>query len=499
LGGSADTWDHAWSDADFTNANFRLRVINVASNISRDFSLDWAAVKVYFSGGASSSNDQAPFDYGGTTLTILGDRGYIASGGYLYVLDLTNIDSKSAGSELDQIGCRIQLDGYDCQPGSPASDKKYSAGQTGTSWGDIGSPAHNDCSDGGNIELFATNDLYGIQDGGHNYIYVAVGAGTNPEFDLVDATSVPDTGSSPSINNSSCGRISGGNANWKMVGSYDFNSNGGTEEAANSVYAKSDGSRAYISSNGTTDSKQFYILNTTNKSSPAFLSGSPSSGPSSGFYLGTGANGEMYPRRSLTVLNGQRVVLVGKDGVPNGNDALEYQVLNSEDEASPAYCGGTNFDQGFNDLTSVSEDDGDNFVYMVANTQINELKIIQGGPDGTYMDSGTYESAVFDPGYQAAFNRFVSTATVPGSTSVQFQVAGADQVSGSCAAATYNFLGPDGTSGTFFTSAGGQIPLDDNGSGYENPGRCFKIKAYLSTTDYDVTPIVNDISVNYSP
>ena len=498
LGGAADTWGRTWNDTNFTNTNFRLRVINVASNISRDFSLDWAAVKVYYSSG-TATNDQAPFDYGGTTLTVLGNRGYTASGGYLYTFDLSNIDSKSPISELDQIGCRIQLDGYDCQPGSPASDKKYSAGQTGASWGDIGSAAHDDCSDGGNIELFATNDLSGVQVGGNNYIYVAVGAGTNPEFDIVNATSVPDGGSSPSINNSSCGRISGGNASWKMVGSKDFNSNSGTEEAANSVYAKSDGSRAYISSNGTTDSKQFYVLNTTNKSSPTFLNEPPATNvATSGFYLGTGANGEMYPRRSLTVLNGQRVVLVGKDGITNGNDAQEYQVLNSQTEATPTYCGGLNFDQGFNDLTSVTEADLDNFVYMVANTTINELKIIQGGPDGTYSSDGTIESPTFDAGYNTAFNNFTATTTIPANTNIGIQFAGADPVLGSCSGAVFSYVGPDGMSGTYYTTTGSAIFLGTNGS-YKNPARCFRYKAFLSTTDFNTTPILKDIIVNYSP
>jgi hypothetical protein len=92
----------------------------------------------------------------------------------------------------------------------------------------------------------------------------------------------------------------------------------------------------------------------------------------------------------------------GKDGVSNSNDAKEYQVLNSSTEATPTYCGGINFDSGFNDLTSVSEADGDNYVYMVANTTVNELKIIQGGPDGTYLDTGTMESTPLDVGYSTA-------------------------------------------------------------------------------------------------
>ena len=333
---------------------------------------------------------------------------------------------------------------------------------------------------------------------------MAIGGVTNPEFEIVNATTVPSTNRS---NDSSCGRISGGDSTWKVVGTYDFNSNSGTEEAANSVYAKADGTRAYISSNGgidgdsngQADSKQFYILDTTTKTSPTFLSGSPSSGPSSGFYNGSGANGEMYPRRSLTVLNGDRVVLVGNDGVANGNNAYEYQVLNNETEATPAYCGGINFDQGFNDLTSVSEADYDNFVYMVANTNLNELKIIQGGPDGTYNANGTFESATFDPGFSATYNRFFSTVTIPSQTSLKYQFAVADAVSGSCSGVSFNFAGPDGTVNTYYGATGSAVLLNDDDSEYENPGRCLRYKSFYDSFDQNQTAVMDDMTVNYSP
>jgi len=48
LGSATDTWGRTWSDANFTNANFRVRVINIASSTARDFSLDWVAVKVHY-------------------------------------------------------------------------------------------------------------------------------------------------------------------------------------------------------------------------------------------------------------------------------------------------------------------------------------------------------------------------------------------------------------------------------------------------------------------
>ncbi len=527
LGGPADTWGRVWNSAtNFTNANFRLRVINVASNTSRDFSLDWAAVKVYYTPLSptntptpaatatptptptllpAGSSDQAPFGYGATSITTEGNRGYVSSGGYLYAFDLSNIDSKSPSDGLDGVGCRIQLDGYDCQPGS-GTDKKYSSGQSGASWSDTTSPAHNDCSDGGNIELYATNDIYPVSVGSNTYIYVAVGAGTNPEFEIVDVSSPPTGGTA--MTGSSCGRISGGATGWKLTGSLDFNSQSNTEEAANSVYAKSDGSRAYISSNGgidgnnngQPDSRQFYVLNTTNKSSISFLSGTSSTGATSGYYSGDSTQIQMFPRRSLTVLNGQRAVLVGKDGYPaDATNPQEYQVIDITSESSPSYCSGIDFDNGFNDLTSVSEADGDNFVYMVANTNVNELKIIQGGPDGRYLDSGTLVSTIYNPGYQTAFNRIVATSSTPTNTSIQLQIALADPVSGSCNSAVYNYVGPDGTSGSFFGSTGGVIAINDDGSGYENPAQCMRYKAFFSTTDFNTTPILYDVTINYSP
>ena len=48
LGGTTNTWGRTWSAADFSNTNFRVRVVDVASNTSRDFSLDYLAVNVTY-------------------------------------------------------------------------------------------------------------------------------------------------------------------------------------------------------------------------------------------------------------------------------------------------------------------------------------------------------------------------------------------------------------------------------------------------------------------
>lgn len=48
LGGPTDSWGTIWIPGNFSSANFRVRVVNVASSTMRDFSLDWVAVNVYY-------------------------------------------------------------------------------------------------------------------------------------------------------------------------------------------------------------------------------------------------------------------------------------------------------------------------------------------------------------------------------------------------------------------------------------------------------------------
>ncbi len=496
LGGVADTWGRTWNDTQFSNTNFRLRVIDVSNDTNRDFSLDWAAVKVHYSGGTLAS-DQAPYAGGASSIAVLGNTGYAASGGFLYAFDLSNIDTKTPSNGLDQIGCRIEMDGQDCNA-STSKIRKYTAGNTGTNWGSE-SGGQTGCVDGGATQIFADNDIYPVKVGSSSYVYVAVGAAVDPELDVVDVSSTPTAGSSPPINVNSCGIAGAGNTNtgWKLAGSLDFNSASGTQESANSVFATPDGTRAYISSNGG-DAKQLYVIDTTTKTAPKFLSGTPATGPTSGYYLGTGANSNLYPRRSLAVFGNSRALVAGVKGNPNGQEPQEYQVINTSDEANLAYCGGINYSQGFNDLASVTEADNDKFVYMVSGSGGNQLKIIQGGPDGSYLDTGNYESAPKDLGAVVELNRISTTATVAASTTLQYQFAATLPVGGSCANAIYTYVGPDGTTSSYFDSTGGPIPLTGD-SGFQNPAQCVRYKAYLKTTDFNVTPTLLDLSVNYSP
>ncbi|HLF27348.1 MAG TPA: glycoside hydrolase family 9 protein [Anaerolineae bacterium] len=51
LGSATDTWGRAWTTGELTSANFRVRITNVSNSTSRDFFLDWAPVRVTYTGG----------------------------------------------------------------------------------------------------------------------------------------------------------------------------------------------------------------------------------------------------------------------------------------------------------------------------------------------------------------------------------------------------------------------------------------------------------------
>ncbi|MCJ7509918.1 MAG: hypothetical protein MUP14_03405 [Dehalococcoidia bacterium] len=48
LGSVGDSWGHTWSPTEFDDANFRLRITNIADSAVRNFRLDWVAVNVAY-------------------------------------------------------------------------------------------------------------------------------------------------------------------------------------------------------------------------------------------------------------------------------------------------------------------------------------------------------------------------------------------------------------------------------------------------------------------
>ena len=118
----------------------------------------------------------------------------------------------------------------------------------------------------------------------------------------------------------------------------------------------------------------------------------------------------------------------------------------------------------------------------------------------TYMTTpaGTFVSSVKDSNPPMSLNPVWTTirwtATLPPSTTLQFQVAGSNNPNG-----PFNFIGPDGTAASFYTTSGGSL-TQFNGLRY------LKYKAYLTTTDPsvvdslapEVSAIVSDVTIGFA-
>ncbi len=370
------------------------------------------------------------------SLFVLQDRGYVTTNNYLYVF---NLSSKS-GSRA-QIGSRINF---------------ANSGDT-------------------------AGEIYGVEIGTSKYIFVGIEGSTVEELKIINVTN-----------------HSGGSSQWGVVGSINIEPNNCSSlESGKSVYIKPDGTRAYLGSSNDASFKEFFVLDTSNKSSPSLVGGIASNPPctNGGGY----DSGGMDPEQSVVVsLAENRAILVGIDAA-GGADSEEYQVLDMSNEGSPSKCGGLQINQGVYGVAAVKEGDGDAYAYLITGDSSNDLKIVQGGPDGAYNEEGTYESAIFDPGYSATFNRFTATATVPAQTSLQLQIAVADPVAGSCSNSTYDYVGPDGTANTYYTPDEDTIIINNDGATYENPAQCFRYKAYFTSLNPNATAVLSDITVNYSP
>lgn len=261
-------------------------------------------------------------------------------------------------------------------------------------------------------------------------------------------------------------------SNLSIIAQADVNGNDGQDIAVNTT-----GTRSYLITSHDASQPEFFIIDTSSKSGNQPV-------------LGSFDTGDMDPK-AVIIVPGNRTIIAGYGGD-------EYQVVNITQDNNPNLCGSLDLGTNINDLDAVLESDGDAYAYVLTKDSGSELKIIEGGPGGQYSNEGTFESGIFDANYNSVFNRFQVTDYRPISTAITYQMAVADDVGGSCIGITYSYVGPDGTNSTFFTDSEA-IPLDDDGSGFENPAQCFRYKVFFSSDDSLQTPILEEISINYSP
>lgn len=109
-----------------------------------------------------------------------------------------------------------------------------------------------------------------------------------------------------------------------------------------------------------------------------------------------------------------------------------------------------------------------------------------------YNSSGILESSTFDLGTTVNYYNIIlepiSQPPQAGDDSIKFQIA----TSNSSSPPVWNFLGPDYTSNTYYTSASPTIHSSNN----EN--RYFRYKTFLSTDDNYYTPMLSEVVITYT-
>ena len=309
----------------------------------------------------------------------------------------------------------------------------------------------------GSITVGEANKIYVLGD----YVYLAMNT-TTSQLKVIDASDKDNlsVASSLTVNDKEGVDV--------FVRSY-FDGSGDMQTRAYLITALSSGSN-------------FFIVNANDPAAPTVIGGGYSTTP-------------MDPK-GITVID-ERAIIVGVY-------RPQYQVLIVESDAYDLCAivpkvGDPDIDD-INDISSIRIDDHA-YSYLVTGNTDKAFQIIEGGlgGGGLHVPSGIFESHPLDlAGRDVALNRFFVNYDKPADTDIKFQVSGADPGGTGCSDALYTFIGPDGTTSTYY-SDGGFIPWNNDGLDYENPSRCFKYKVYLYTSDTSKTPSLYDFTVNYSP
>ena len=140
----------------------------------------------------------------------------------------------------------------------------------------------------------------------------------------------------------------------------------------------------------------------------------------------------------------------------------------------------------FDDLNRFFDTDGNLDVASSSNLHL-------AGEIGSFRSDGYLISSTFDTGSSTtvfdALNFSSLTQTGPfGTTTVKFQLASSNDP----ATTTWDFVGPDGTSGSYYTSSGEKIADVHNGNRY------IRYKVILATTKDTVTPSLSKVSITFS-
>lgn len=224
----------------------------------------------------------------------------------------------------------------------------------------------------------------------------------------------------------------------------------------NDVFAV--GTTVYLGKANDTAGAEFFIINAATPNAPALVGSHE---------VGANVNG--------VAVAGTNVFLA--TALANA----QFRVLNITTPNTPAITSSFNMAGVSNDITLSG-----NYAFLASAHDTREFAIMQGTVTaGGFQTSGTYESPAHDFGSSVGLNYITFTITEPASTNIQFQVATNNN------GTTWNYVGPDGTAGTFYTAPAAFALSASN-------ARYMRYKATF-TGPGTSTPVLQDITTNYSP
>ncbi len=238
------------------------------------------------------------------------------------------------------------------------------------------------------------------------------------------------------------------------------------------LFVSLDKNRAYVGTSANAG-HEFYVLDISNKYTqyPLIFS----------YELGT------LSVRSITAVE-DRAMIGGEGGYGNP----DYIVLDISTGTSATQCGQLSISTSINsmDLVILGEH---LYTYVLTADSANELKVIEGGNGGGgedgygYLPSGQYLSRILDTTSETAtFYTLTLETEIPTGSELRIQL----RTSSSITMNDSTWVGPDNTSGTYYSTSGIYYlttPLH---------GRYFQYKAdFISNTD--TTPLLKELSISY--
>lgn len=438
----------SWCEPDLTIAALDLPKSGVANAVTAIEGRAFAGTGENASGvsfaNVTIANSSPPAASVAGTFDGYKTNGVFGESGYAYLATDNNF-KEIVIIDLNQVvdGKYVEV-GYFNAPGNGNGNSIWVSGNTG--YMTTGSTLYNfDLSSKSGSRPAIDSNGAGLAGTGNriyvvgSYIYAATSSSSN-QLQIVDATNA---------------------SNLTVVGNL---ASGLNDQGAKDVYVNDQGTRAYVATSASSSGREFFIVNTETKTAPAAVGG--------GNYETSGMN-----PKGVTVVTDNKAIIVG-------TGAEEYQVVDIATESSILRCGGLEVDSGVNGVSSVVEQDGDAYSYIITGDASSEFKIIEGGPGGQFSTTGDFESRTFDAGDEVSFNYFTFTINEPASADLRLQIAvNSDN-------ATWSYFGPDGTSSTFYDTAG-PIPLS------QISGRYLRYKAYFTGSSTS-SPVLFDATINYS-